>query len=60
MSINYTPELVKVLMDDRLREVRREEMMHCCEALEPDEPARSARDAIRNLFRRQSPAACSC
>jgi len=60
MSIYYSPELVKVLMDDRLRDVRREAKVHCCEALEPDAPARPARASFLNLFRRQSPAACTC
>jgi hypothetical protein len=60
MSINYSPELVKVLMDDRIRAVRRESFVHCCLELLPDEPARSIRDRVTSLFRRQSPAACIC
>ena len=59
MSIIYSPELVKVLMDDRIRAARREAFVHCCEELAPDDEVRSIRERVAGLFRRQSPAACT-
>jgi len=59
MSIQYSPELVKALMEERLREARRfSSIMDGRADLAPQEPNRFA--AVRNLFRRQSPAACTC
>ena len=55
MSIYYSPELVKVLMNENLREARRFAEVHCCE-VPPAEP----KGSIRSFFRRGSPAACSC
>jgi hypothetical protein len=60
MSFYYSPDLVRTLMDERLREIHKDELLHCCLELEADEPERSIQDRLRNLFRRQSPAACAC
>jgi hypothetical protein len=60
MSIYYTPELVKLVMEERLREARQSNVAHCCEELAADEPRTSPADFVRNLFHRQSPAACEC
>ncbi len=57
MSIYYNPELVKLLMDERLREARQANVIHCC--AEP-EAAEDRGLVARYLFRRQSPAACGC
>jgi hypothetical protein len=61
MSIyySYSPELVKALMNERNREVREESILHCCTALEADEPERSIQDRLLSIFHRQSPAACA-
>ncbi len=55
MSIHYSPELVKTLMNENLREARRAMEVHCCE-----EPRVEPRRSFRSLFRRQSSAACGC
>ena len=60
MSINYSPELVKLLMDERLHEARRSRMAHCCEELLAEEPRDSLVDRVRTLFGRQSPTTCGC
>jgi hypothetical protein len=60
MSIYYTPELVKLLTEERLREARQSNVAHCCEELTADEPRTSPADFVRSLFRRQSPATCEC
>ena len=62
MSIHYSPELVKLLMEERLSAARKARALHCCEELAEfaaAEPRRVA-NLVRNLFRRQSPAACTC
>jgi hypothetical protein len=62
MSINYSPELVKLLMDERLREARKARAIHCCEEIAESAaqvPGRIA-NLVRTLFRRQSPATCTC
>jgi hypothetical protein len=57
MSIYHSPLLVKLLMDERLREARQSNALHCCAGFENDRP----RSSIVNLFsRRPSPAACAC
>jgi hypothetical protein len=57
MSIYYSPTLLKLLADERLRELNREAFARWHEALQPNEPKRS----VLSLFRRrQSPAACEC
>jgi hypothetical protein len=56
MSIYYNPTLVKLLMEERIREAREANRIHCCEEIAAVEPRRSLLD----LFRRQSPAPCSC
>ena len=54
MSMYYSPEFLKVLTEERLREARR---VHTrCEDFAPEEPKRS----LRNFFRRETPAACDC
>jgi hypothetical protein len=58
MSMYYSPEIVKLVMEERLTEARRIMLTHCCEdALPARRPSRFA--AIRSLFRRESPAACN-
>lgn len=59
MSIYYSPRLVKLLMDERVREAR-EANRRSCPDLESDEPKRSFRDSILNPFRRETPAPCAC
>jgi hypothetical protein len=56
MSIYYNPEMVRLVMEDRLREARPGRRGLCCA---DDKPAHAPR-SLRNLFRRQSPAACTC
>jgi len=60
MSIYYSPELVRVLMEDRLRDARRSQVVHCCEEPADSENGTSLVESVRNLFRRQSPASCEC
>ena len=61
MSINYSPELVKLLMNERLHEARNSRMVHCCEEIADEEPKRSIRGLVLGAFRgRQSPAVCGC
>jgi hypothetical protein len=62
MSINYTPELVKLLMDERLDEARKARAIQCCQdpiGCTVNAPARIA-NLVRTLFRRPSPAASAC
>jgi hypothetical protein len=59
MSIYYSPRLVHLLMDERVREAR-EANRHSCPDLESDEPKSSFRDSILNAFRRETPAPCAC
>jgi hypothetical protein len=47
-------------MDERIREIRNDEPLHCCLALEADEPERSIQDRLLGIFRRQSHAARAC
>jgi hypothetical protein len=56
MSIYYNSRMVRLLMDERLREAREANLIHCCA-----EPG-AARTGLfaRHLFRRQSPATCGC
>jgi hypothetical protein len=62
MSIYYSPELVRLLMAERLDEARRAGAIHCCQ--DPVGPVAIAptgiADRVRTLFRRRSPAACTC
>ena len=60
MSIYYSPELVRLLMDERIREARRSQAVNCCAEPAEREPRTSLGDAVRTLFRRQSPTACEC
>jgi hypothetical protein len=55
MSMYYSPEIVKWLMEERVREARRLQSP-CCETSMPEESKRS----LRNLFRRETPASCDC
>ena len=57
MSIYYSPTLVKLLTEERLREACRAASIHCCEEFWGEEPKRSILDFFR---RRQSPASCEC
>lgn len=61
MSMYYSPSIVRILMEDRLREAREAIATQVCcndEALVEREtkPKRS----FRSLFRRESPAPCAC
>jgi hypothetical protein len=60
MSIYYTPELVKLVMEERLREARQSNIAHCCEELAAEEPRTSLVDHLRGMFRNPSPTACEC
>ncbi|MGD0247580.1 MAG: hypothetical protein ABSB75_00860 [Candidatus Limnocylindrales bacterium] len=60
MSIYYTPELVKLVMEERLREARQSNVAHCCEELAAEEPRTSLADHLRSMFRNPSPTACEC
>jgi hypothetical protein len=59
MYYSFSPELVKALMNERIREAQ-ESILHCCIAFEADEPKRSIQERLLSIFRRQSPAACEC
>jgi hypothetical protein len=60
MSIYYSPELVKTLMEERVRDARKvSSIINCCAELAAEEPSRIVA-TVRSLFRRQSPATCSC
>ena len=56
MSIYYNSALVRLLTEERIREAREANRIHCCEEIASTAPRRSPLD----LFRRPSPAACSC
>lgn len=60
MSMNYSPELVKTLMEERARELKKDELLYCCLELEADRPVRSIQDRLLSLLGRRSPAACEC
>jgi hypothetical protein len=60
MSIYYSPELVRLLMDERIREARQSNVLNCCVEPAAQQRRASVGDTIRTLFRRQSPAACEC
>ena len=59
MSMNYSPELVKTLMDERTREIQKDQFLYCCLDLDTSRPERSIQDRLLGIFRRQSPAACA-
>jgi hypothetical protein len=56
MSIYYSPALVRLLVDERLREAGRARILHEDEQNTHKAPRRSVLD----LFRRQVPADCAC
>jgi hypothetical protein len=62
MSIYYSPELVRQLMDERVREARRASFAKCCVEPAADEPtADEPSHSILSFFRRRpQPAACTC
>jgi hypothetical protein len=56
MSIYYNPQPVRLLTDERLREARQANVIHCCA-----EPKAAKTGLVaRHLFHRQSPATCGC
>jgi hypothetical protein len=60
MSMYYSPEIVRALMEERIRDARRySSIISCCQDLADEEPGR-IRSAVRALFRRQSPATSTC
>jgi hypothetical protein len=60
MSLYYNQTMVRLLTEERLREARQSNMVTCCMEPEAARPTSSVRTTLRNVFRRQSPAACSC
>jgi hypothetical protein len=60
MSLYYNQTMVRLLTEERLREARQSSVLTCCMELEAERPTSSVRVTLRNLFRRQSPATCSC
>ena len=56
MSVFYSPRLVRLLMNERLREAAQARMVHEIEQGCGSERRRS----ILNPFRRQAPAPCAC
>ena len=56
MSVYYSPRLVRLLMNARLREAAQARMVHEIEQGCGSERRRS----ILNPFRRQAPAPCAC
>jgi hypothetical protein len=60
MSIYYSPVLVRLLMDERIREARQSNVVHCCQEPAAREPRASVAEFFRTAFRRQSPASCEC
>ena len=56
MSIYYSPELVRLLVNERLQEAGRTRMLREGEQNMPKAPRRSVLD----LFRRQVRAGCAC
>jgi hypothetical protein len=60
MSMNYSPEIVKLVMEERLAEARQQHLLHCCEEIVDVTPKASVLDAIVRLFSRPSRTACEC
>jgi hypothetical protein len=60
MSIYYSPELVRLLMEERIREARQSNVVHFGQEPEAREPRTSVAEFLRTAFRRQSPASCEC
>ena len=60
MSLYYNQTMVRLLTEERLREARQSNALTCCMEPEAERPASSLRVTLRNLFRHQSPATCSC
>jgi hypothetical protein len=60
MSMYYSPELVRLLTEERLREARHSNGIYCCMEPMAEKPGPSARSLLRSIFSRQSPATCSC
>jgi hypothetical protein len=60
MSMYYSPELVRLLAEERLREARNSNSMTCWQELESARSKSTGRGLLRSIFSRQSPAACSC
>jgi hypothetical protein len=60
MSMYYSPELVRLLAEERLREARLSNVMTCCQELGSARSKSTGRGPLRSMFSRQSPATCSC
>jgi hypothetical protein len=56
MSVYYSPKLVRLLMNERLREAAQARMVHEAE----QDCGSDRRRPILNPFRRQAPAPCAC
>jgi hypothetical protein len=60
MSMYYSPELVRLLMEERLRGARQSNGNYCCMEPMAEKPRFSVRGPLGRMFSRQSPATCSC
>jgi hypothetical protein len=60
MSMYYSPALVRLLMEERLREARETNRIHRCAAIVDENPKSFPRGFARRPFRRRSPAAGGC
>jgi hypothetical protein len=60
MSMYYSPELVRLLTEERLREARLSNVMTCCQELKSATSKSTSRINLLSLFRRQPPATCNC
>jgi hypothetical protein len=60
MSMYYSHEIVKLVMDERLEGARTHNLLHCCEEPAEVQPKNSIFEAISRLFARPNQAACDC
>lgn len=56
----YSPELARLLTEERLREARQSNGIYCCMEPKAEKPRPSVRGPLGRMFSRQSPATCSC
>jgi hypothetical protein len=60
MSMHYSPEIVKLVMEERLGEARRRNLIHCCEEIVDVERKSSILYSVSRVFGRPSRIACEC
>ena len=62
MSTYYSPELARLLVNERLREASRARMVRAGEhdRVERANPVEGPKRSILDLFRRRVPAGCGC